>query len=277
MLLLLLQSKGQADFRYLRGQQDVDPQKRLVLVDWLSEVVDEFELRQATLYLAVSVLDRFLSFQQVPRAQLQLLGVTCLWIASKFEDTGPPNLQEVVDITDNSYAAEDVLRLEAIVLAQLQYQLAVPTSLTFLHQLISHVQDDLARCSPCYQDPSDAESETRLIHSAEYLLELALLTPDTLRYRPSVVAASALQLSLELVHCDVVVRQACGKLCSALSGAAGERLEGCIADLKRMQYWAATAAQPPSVKGKYSSHVHSYVGIAQPCDISSLKSENGVH
>eukprot|EP00878_Enallax_costatus_P008313 GHUV01008691.1.p2 GENE.GHUV01008691.1~~GHUV01008691.1.p2 ORF type:complete len:116 (+),score=35.67 GHUV01008691.1:941-1288(+) len=115
------------------------------------------------------------------------------------------------------------------------------------------------------------------MHTAEYLLELALLTPDTLRYRPSVVAASALQLSLELVPCDVVVRQACGKLCSALSSAAGQGLAGCVAELKRMQYWAATTAQPPSVKGKYSSHEHSYVGVARPCDISSLESDYGVY
>lgn len=252
-------------------QLEIDPQKRLVLVDWLSEVVDEFELRQATLYLAVSVLDRYLSLQPVPRAQLQLLGVTCLWIASKFEDTNPPSLQEVIEITDHSYAADDVLRMEALVLAQLEYQLAVPTSLTFLHQLVSHVQEDLSRSSPFYQDPAEAESEVRLMHTAEYLLELALLTPDTLRYKPSVIAASALQLSLELVTCDVVVRQACSKLCSALSSAAAQGLDGCVAELKCMQYWAATAAQPPSMKAKYSSHQYSYAGVAPACDISKTE------
>lgn len=253
-------------------QRDIDPQKRLVLVDWLSEVVEEFELRQATLYLAVSILDRFLSQQEVPRAQLQLLGVTCLWIASKFEDTHPPTLQEMVEITDNSYAASDVLRLEGIVLAQLQYQLAVPTPLTFLHQLISHVQEDLSRSSPFYENPADMDSEVKLVHGAEYLLELALLTPDILRYRPSVIAASALQLALKLVPCDVVVSQACNKLCNALSTAAMQCLGECIAELKRMQHWAATATQPPSIKLKYSAHQYSYVGCCRPCDIRDLES-----
>jgi cyclin A len=77
----------------LHTQQDIDAHKRLVLVDWLIEVVDEFALSQESLYLAISLLDRFLSLHAVQRCQLQLLGVTCLWVASKYEEVLPPALQ----------------------------------------------------------------------------------------------------------------------------------------------------------------------------------------
>jgi hypothetical protein len=70
-------------------QREVDAHKRLVLVDWLVEVVDEFKLAQGTLFLAVNLVDRYLSRRPVPRAALQLLGVTALWLASKFEVRGP--------------------------------------------------------------------------------------------------------------------------------------------------------------------------------------------
>ena len=108
--MLLLQTKSQANHQYLHTkQQDIDAHKRMVLVDWLIEVTDEFTLGQETLYLSVSLLDRFLSEQAVPRCQLQLLGVTCLWVAAKFEEVLPPALQDFVDITDNSYTAADLV------------------------------------------------------------------------------------------------------------------------------------------------------------------------
>ena len=45
-----------------------------------------------TLFLAVSCIDRFLSIQNVPRSQLQLVGVTCMMLASKYEEIYPPTV-----------------------------------------------------------------------------------------------------------------------------------------------------------------------------------------
>jgi cyclin A len=64
-----------------------------MLVDWLVEVVDEFQLSQETLFLAITLLDRFMSVKPVLCCQLQLLGVTCLWVAAKYEEVMPPSLQ----------------------------------------------------------------------------------------------------------------------------------------------------------------------------------------
>eukprot|EP00879_Flechtneria_rotunda_P009472 GHRR01009915.1.p1 GENE.GHRR01009915.1~~GHRR01009915.1.p1 ORF type:complete len:253 (+),score=92.99 GHRR01009915.1:1065-1823(+) len=242
-------------------QSDIDAHKRLVLVDWLIEVVDEFQLSQETLFLSTSLLDRFLSQQEVPRCQLQLLGVTCLWVASKYEEVLPPSLLDFVEITDNSYTASDLVRMEAILLEQLRYKLAVPTQLFFLHQLLSHAQLESGCASshgPCHPIGQD---QARLVHLAEYLLELALLTPDTLQYRPSIVAASALQLAANLLaaSCKPCSRAACSSLCRAISGAAATKLDDCMCELQRMHCWAGSAQQPPCVKDKYNNGRRSYV------------------
>jgi hypothetical protein len=82
-----LQSKGAADPCYLATTQtEVDAHRRLVLVDWLVEVVDEFKLSQGTLFLAVNYIDRYLSRARVARGGMQLLGVSALWLACKFEE-----------------------------------------------------------------------------------------------------------------------------------------------------------------------------------------------
>ncbi|WIA17786.1 hypothetical protein OEZ85_009299 [Tetradesmus obliquus] len=262
---LAKETKSQPNHLYLHHtQQEVDAHKRLVLVDWLIEVVDEFVLSQESLYLAISLLDRFLSMQAVPRCQLQLLGVTCLWVASKYEEVLPPALQDFVEITDNSYEAADLIRMESLLLRQLHYELAVPTPLHFLHQLLSHAQaEEFGGASPrgpC--QPANPE-QARLQHLAEYLLELALLTPETLRYRPSVVAASALQLACNLLaHCAAPCsRAACGKLCRAISAEAAVGLEGCMAELQSMLRWAGSAQQAPCVRDKYSDARRSCVAL----------------
>lgn len=56
---------------------------RVVLVDWLVEVVQEYRLRSETLHLAVNYLDRFLSRTvHVKRAKLQLAGAAALLLAA---------------------------------------------------------------------------------------------------------------------------------------------------------------------------------------------------
>lgn len=63
-------------------QTDIRADMREVLVDWLVEVTEEYRLVSDTLYLAMAYLDRFLSSHSVSRNKLQLLGVTCMLIAS---------------------------------------------------------------------------------------------------------------------------------------------------------------------------------------------------
>ena len=54
-------------------------------MDWLIEVQENFELFHETLYLGVRLVDMYLSKKEVLRENLQLVGATCLLIASKFE------------------------------------------------------------------------------------------------------------------------------------------------------------------------------------------------
>lgn len=175
-------------------------------------------------------------------------------------------LQAFVEITDNSYALDDLIQMEAILLTTLGFELAVPTSLHFLHQLLSHAQMETGSSSPRGPCHPLCPTEAVLVHLAEYLLELSLLTPDTLRFRPSVVAASALQLAADMLarKCDPSSRAAYSNLCIAISDAAGTELEACMQELHHMHSWAGSAAQPPCVREKYSNAEHSYVGMLKP-------------
>ena len=75
-------------------QKDVNEVMRGILVDWLVEVAEEYKLSADTLYLSVGYIDRVLSVQPVARTKLQLLGVTCMLIASKYEEIYAPQVDE---------------------------------------------------------------------------------------------------------------------------------------------------------------------------------------
>lgn len=109
-------------------QRSVTGDMRAVLIDWLVEVAEEYKLVTETLFLTVAYLDRFLSARHIDPPQLQLLGITSMCIASKFEEIFPPPIEKYSEITDRGCTVHDIAGAEIQVLRVLDFQLAVPTS-----------------------------------------------------------------------------------------------------------------------------------------------------
>ena len=116
-------------------QPDISHSMRSILVDWLVEVAEEYKLHTETLYLAVSYIDRFLSYMSVQRSKLQLVGTACMFIAAKYEEIYPPDVSEFVYITDDTYNKRQVLRMEHLVLKVLGFDLSGPSANVFLSQM----------------------------------------------------------------------------------------------------------------------------------------------
>ena len=76
---------------------------RAILIDWLVDVHSKFKLVNETMFLTVNLIDRFLGKVQVTRQKLQLVGVTCMFIATKYEEIYPPDLRDFVYVTDKAY------------------------------------------------------------------------------------------------------------------------------------------------------------------------------
>ncbi|XP_010271484.1 PREDICTED: putative cyclin-A3-1 isoform X2 [Nelumbo nucifera] len=163
-------------------QKDITANMRGILVDWLVEVAEEYKLVPDTLYLTVSYIDRFLSSHALNRQRLQLLGVSCMLIASKYEEISPPHVEDFCYITDNTYTKEEVVKMESDVLNLLKFEMGNPTIKTFL-RFTRAAQED--KKFPNLQ----------LEFLGCYLAELSLLDCSCLRFLPSLVAASVVFLS----------------------------------------------------------------------------------
>ncbi|PKU59460.1 Cyclin-A3-1 [Dendrobium catenatum] len=123
-------------------KNNISANMRGILVDWLVEVAEEYKLVPDTLYLAVSYVDRFLSCYTVDKQKLQLLGISSLLIASKYEEIEPPNVEDFCDITDNTYTKKEVVEMEANILKFLNFEMGNPTVKSFLRNFIKAGAED---------------------------------------------------------------------------------------------------------------------------------------
>ena len=117
---------------YMSFQNDINEKMRAILFDWLVEVHLKFRLKTETLYLTFNLIDRFLERVQVSRSKLQLVGVTCLLLASKYEEIYPPEVRDLVYVTDKAYNRSQILRMEGVIIRALDFRLTVPTHYKFL-------------------------------------------------------------------------------------------------------------------------------------------------
>jgi cyclin B len=115
-------------------QTEINEKMRAILVDWLIQVHNRFSLLQETLYLTVSIIDRYLQSRPVPKAKLQLVGVTAMLIASKYEEMYAPEVRDFVYITANTYSSLDIQNMESEMLRALDYSFGNPLCLHFLRR-----------------------------------------------------------------------------------------------------------------------------------------------
>merc|ERR1712141_383323 len=163
------------------------PKMRAVLVDWLIQVHQQFNLLQETLYLTVAILDRFLQdhASKIERKQLQLVGVASMFIAAKYEEMYAPEIGDFVYITDRAYTESQIREMEMRILDTLGFDLGRPLPLHFLRR------------------NSKAGNVDALTHTmVKYIMELTLVEYKMAHWKPSLVAASALALSLKVLDQD---------------------------------------------------------------------------
>uniref|UniRef100_A0A8C5Q319 G2/mitotic-specific cyclin-B3 n=1 Tax=Leptobrachium leishanense TaxID=445787 RepID=A0A8C5Q319_9ANUR len=166
---------------YFEMQTDISKEMRAILVDWMVEVQENFELNHETLYLAVKLVDHYLAVSVIAREKLQLIGSTAVLISSKFEERCPPCLDDFLYICDDAYKREELLSMEKDILRELNFDINIPVSYRFLRRF--------AKCA-------HASMETLTL--ARYICELTLQEYDFVQESASKMAASCLLLALKM-------------------------------------------------------------------------------
>ena len=112
---------------------------------------------------------------------MQLLGVTYMFIASKYEDIYPPEIKDFIFMTDNAYTKEELIKMENDILDKIQFNITYPTSFIFLEifkKKINLKEIDYYRC--------------------RYFIELALFDYNCCHFSPSLIAATSIFLNYKI-------------------------------------------------------------------------------
>eukprot|EP01084_Bolivina_argentea_P005776 10909_1 len=159
----------------MEKQPQVNDRMRAILVDWLVEVHLKFKLVPDTLYLTVSIIDKFLEVERVTRTELQLVGVTALLLASKYEEIYPPEIRDLVYITDRAYTKEQILQKEKDILVALKFRISMPTTYCFILRYLKA-----------------AHADKRIVQLSCYVAERMLQEQPMLSFLPSIIACSCI-------------------------------------------------------------------------------------
>lgn len=176
--LLKLEQNSLPNPGYMELQDELEWKTRSILVDWLIEVHTRFHLLPETLFLAINIIDRFLSEKVVQLDRVQLVGITAMFIASKYEEVLSPHVGNFKHVADNGFSESEILAAERFILQTLEYDLSYPNPMNFLRRISKADNYDI---------------QTRTV--AKYLLEISVVDRRFLAYNPSHVAAAAMYMA----------------------------------------------------------------------------------
>ena len=203
-----IENENLPKYGYMKNQTDINEKMRAILIDWLVEVHLKFKLVQETLFLAVNLIDRFLEKKNILRNKLQLVGVTSMLIACKYEEIYAPEIRDFVYITDKAYTKDDILAMENEILSVLQFNVTVPSSFRFLEIFAHFLKID----ENCFM-------------FCRYLLELFLIECRMIKYLPSIVAAASVYIALKITKKNEA------NIVAKITNYSEEKLRDCAKDI----------------------------------------------
>jgi len=163
---------------YMTKQAELQWKMRGILMDWLIEVHSKFRLLPETLLIATNLIDRFLSARVISLVKFQLVGLTALFVAAKYEEVICPSISHFQHMTDGGYNIDEILKAERYMLSTLNFDLSYPNPLHFLRRISK-------------ADGYDIQSRT----VAKFLVEISCVEHRLLKYPPSKLAAAGMWLA----------------------------------------------------------------------------------
>lgn len=142
---------------YSAVQVEVSLDDHAELVDWMAEVVYIQELQIDVLYLGVHIMDCVLRLKPMKRKSFQLLGATCIFLASKLEEVQAISSDTIARLAGNAFRVDDLVKMEIFITAVLDYTITIPTRLQFIDRIFFA-----------------ADLNSKEIVFSKYLLELSL-------------------------------------------------------------------------------------------------------
>ncbi|CAM0908610.1 unnamed protein product [Alopecurus aequalis] len=227
---------------YMSRQTDINEKMRGILIDWLIEVHYKLELLGETLFLTVNIIDRYLARENVVRKKLQLVGVTAMLLACKYEEVSVPVVEDLILICDRAYTRADILEMERTIVDRLEFDMSVPTPYCFMRRFLKA-----------------AKSDKKLELLSFFIIELSLVDYGMLKFQPSMLAAAAIYTA----QCTINGFKSWNKCCELHTKYSEEQMMECSRMMVELHRVAAQG-KLTGVHRKYSTFKYGCAAKSEP-------------
>ena len=165
-------------FKY-QNYSEINERHRAVVIEWLSYIVCYFSQSNETLFMSINIMDRYISKKKISLNIYQLVAISSYLIASKYEDTNSPLIDDLIYISKNIYTQNDIISMEKDILTTLNFDIFFVSSYQFfsIFYLISDLNNKI------------------LFFLGHLILELCLLNIDIMSFEQSLLAIGALLIA----------------------------------------------------------------------------------
>lgn len=202
---------------------------RRIIVDWMTELGEEYNLSPLTVHMAVRHLDRLLGSIDVPKPKMQLVSLCCLLITTKWNEfeEAIPSIDELNACANNAFSPSQIKRMEVMVLDALNWNLMVVTPLHILHyfehcDVVCPHGTDLAMGRPCA-----GKARRYLTKYFSFFADLSLQEHAFQAYLPSELAAAIVAASRRALKITPVWSQRC----QTITGFQAGQIDTCFRQL----------------------------------------------
>ena len=172
------------DIFNLQDKKFFNEKNRSIIFQWLVKNNHKWKLNDDTIFLAMNIMDRYISKYKVENSQFQLVGISSYLIASKYEDIYHPYIEELSQICNFIYTSNDIIQKEYEILAGLKFEILYNSSykfLTFFHSIVD-------------------KENVKLLYLAQFILELSIENLDILKFSQTKRALAALLLAKKFMQ-----------------------------------------------------------------------------
>lgn len=177
--------KADSKILFNLNKNNVTPKMRLILFDWIHEISNKLKLKLKTTALIFELIDIYFTNNTVSKNKYQLLGITCLFIASKYEEIEPAQLSGLVELCNDYYTCYEILDMEKNILEYFNFKLTFPSRLDFYY-LFCRVLN----------------VNNKMFYFGHMLLDVVYLSSDFYIYDYDLIAFSLLYLVFKIFKVD---------------------------------------------------------------------------
>jgi len=245
------EKEGKISPQFLSQQREIKERVRKIMVDWIVKVHYTLQLHPETLFLAINTMDRYGSIKTISRDVYQLVGIASILLCSKYEDVRPPEIEDFLQITNDAFTREQIIKMEYAILSGLKFDLSFPSPYQFLSLYLKLCSVDDSVQGACL-----------------FFLESSLMDVWFYDYRPSQLAAAAFFMGHKILQSPSTSITPWPQALEVYSGYPVGSVRKWAVDLN---HHMARLLRSTSLKGivkKYSTgEFRGVSGLSLPCDV----------